>query len=85
MTHTGRRARPHSLNGLFTFRPDAPAPGFLQLTGSSPVGVVLLRWSPQRRHGVVVVTAGGDRGPIAGQIAALALAGHAGRSSSESQ
>ncbi|MCH7799024.1 MAG: hypothetical protein IID28_11365 [Planctomycetes bacterium] len=66
-------------------RPDATAPGFLQLTESSPGGVVLLRWSPQRRQGVVVVTAGGDRGPIAGQIAALALAGHAGRSSSESQ
>jgi len=66
-------------------RPKTSAAGFLQLTESSPGGVVLLRWSPQRRLGVVVVTDGGDRGPIAGQIAGLALAGHAGNLRPESQ
>ena len=65
-------------------RPETPEAGYLQLTESSPGGVVLLRWSPQLRRGVVVVTSGGDRGPLAGRIAGLAL-GHPGNWRPESQ
>lgn len=59
-------------------RPESTAAGYLELTEQSPGGVVLLRWSPQRRQGVVVVTTGGDRGSIAGRIAGLALPGRGG-------
>ena len=64
--------------------PERLAAGYLQLTEPVPGGVVLLRWSPERRRGVVVVTSGPDRGPIAGQIARLAL-GHPANRRAESQ
>jgi hypothetical protein len=49
----------------------SPAHQWLELSQPMGDGVLLLRWSPGLGRGVMVVTAGGDDGPTAGQIASL--------------